>query len=78
MTGFGLFALTPAFIILAVAAMLAVIFHFKHKARLMRWQAAREGVDLEALRATAAALERRMATLESILDAEAPGWRDRT
>jgi phage shock protein B len=78
MTGFGLIALTPAFIILAVAAMLAVIFHFKHKARLMYREAAREGADLEALRATAVALERRMATLESILDAEAPGWRDRT
>ncbi len=68
----------PVFIILAVAVMLAVIFHYRHLARMARIQTRREDASLDELRETALALERRMATLERILDAEAPGWRERT
>jgi phage shock protein B len=75
--GVSIVALTPAFIILAVAVMLAVIFHYRHKARLISYEARREDASVAELRDLAATLERRMVTLERILDAEAPGWRER-
>ena len=52
---------------------------FRHEERKRRWKArdAMAGEDAEYFHRSLARLERRVKTLEAILDDEAPGWRKR-
>ena len=66
----------PLILLLAVVAPIWVIAHY-----VTRWRTAKTltGEDEKLLRAlwqNAAKMEQRIKTLERILDAEAPGWRD--
>ena len=74
---FGFF-FVPAILFIVVVLPIWLLLHF-----LTRWRASR-GLSTEDERMladlwkNARRLEERVATLETILDAEAPGWRTRT
>ena len=74
---FGFF-FVPAILFLVVVLPIWLLLHY-----LTRWRASR-GLSTEDERMladlwkNARRLEERVATLETILDAEAPGWRTRT
>ena len=77
MMSFGFF-FVPAILFIVVVLPLWLLLHY-----LTRWRASR-GLSTEDERMladlwkNARRLEERVATLETILDAEAPGWRTRT
>jgi phage shock protein B len=52
-----------------------ITFHYLYKFRSSKAMSARDVAAFDALSQTAARMEARMATLERLLDAEAPGWR---
>jgi phage shock protein B len=59
-----------------VVAPVWIIFHYVGKALSSRRLDARDAAAFEQLSQTAARMEQRMATLERILDAEVPDWRN--
>jgi len=52
-----------------------VVFHYRHKSQAGRQLSAKDAEAFDLLSQTAARMENRIAVLERILDAEAPGWR---
>ena len=70
-------------LILTVIIPLWIVFHYITRWKQMKGQELEEGkvaVDketLEGLSQTAKKLEGRVTNLETLLDAEAPGWRDK-
>lgn len=70
------FILTVLF--LTVVAPLWIIFHYVTKWRSQRGLSANDERLLADLWETANRLENRVQTLEKVLDAEAPQWRNRT
>ena len=73
----------PGIIFLLLVAPLWIIFHYTTVWKRIRAGSAGPGkvtvdrADLERMRDLAGQLERRIDSLETILDAEAPEWRDR-
>jgi len=74
----SLAVLQPALIAFMVIVMpLWIIFHYVYGHKRSRSLAVDDQQALIELRALAVDLEERIETLEKILDADAPGWRER-
>jgi len=79
----GSFSFIMMVLLLTIVVPLWIVFHYITRWKQMKNEEPGEGrivVDretLEDLAATATKLEDRVATLETLLDAEAPGWRDK-
>jgi len=73
----------PLIIFLSVVLPIWIIFHYATKWKQMKHAGAGEGQtvvdrkELKRLRQTAATLEERIDSLETILDAKAPEWRNK-
>jgi phage shock protein B len=64
-------------IFLTVVAPLWIIFHYRDRNRRNNALSAEESRAFDELTAIARRMETRIISLESVLDAEAPGWRGR-
>lgn len=71
------FIVTPTILFLIFVAPLWIIMHYRSKNRAEASLNASERSELERLATVAEAMRERVETLESILDAETPGWRKR-
>jgi phage shock protein B len=70
------FMSVPAILFMVIVAPLWLIFHYK---TLWKNQQTKDGADektVQEMRVMAERLEGRIANLEKLLDAEAPGWRE--
>ena len=67
----------PTVLVLIFVAPIWIIMHYRSKNRAKDSLTAGEHAELESLAATAASMRERIETLESILDAETPDWRQR-
>ena len=67
----------PTVLFLIFVAPIWIIMHYRSKNRAKDSLTAGEHAELENLAATAASMRERIETLESILDAETPDWRQR-
>ena len=67
----------PVVLFLAIVAPIWLVLHYRTKSRSQDQLSYDERLELEDLAGHAGKLTERIETLESILDAEAPGWRDR-
>jgi len=74
--GWGEFVIAVLFVTVVVP--LWIIFHYITKWRTSRGLSAEDERILSDLWESAGRMEARIAALEKILDAEAPGWRTRT
>ena len=73
----SVFLIVPLVVFLVVVAPLWIIMHYKAKAQVIDGLSAGERADLEEMMEVANKMAARIETLESILDVENPGWRDR-
>lgn len=69
--------LVPTFLFMVVVAPIWIVNHYRAKGRTNASLTEDERVELERLVNAAAGMRERIDTLESILDAETPGWRGR-
>lgn len=67
----------PTVLFMLVVAPIWIISHYRAKGRTNASLTEDERVELEQLVNAAAGMRERIETLESILDAETPGWRGR-
>ena len=67
----------PVVLFLAIVAPIWLVLHYRTKSRSQDQLSYDERLELEGLSQHAGKMTDRIETLESILDAEAPGWRDR-
>ena len=68
----------PTVVFLVIVAPLWLVLHYRSRHRARAFLDAQDRRDLEALLVDAEEMGRRIDTLEAILDAEAPGWRERS
>jgi len=69
--------MVPAILFLIFVAPVWLILHYRSKRQQAVGLSDSERSEIEQLGDTAERMADRIATLESILDVEAPGWRDR-
>ena len=69
--------LVPAILFMVVVAPLWLVMHYRSKRRAQRALSGEERAELERLTDLADRMGERIEILESILDAETPGWRRR-
>lgn len=62
---------------LVIVAPLWIIFHYRSKNKVVDGLSANERADLDEMIETADKMAARIETLESILDVESPGWREK-
>jgi phage shock protein B len=74
----GVFIFVLGIIFLVVVAPLWIVAHYLTRWRRSRKLSATDERSLGELYETARRMEARVAVLERVLDAEAPGWRTRT
>lgn len=74
----GMFAFILGIIFLVVVAPIWIVAHYLARWRRTRKLSAEDERSLGELYETARRMEGRIAALERVLDAEAPGWRTRT
>ena len=67
----------PIVVFLVVVAPIWIVFHYRSKARVVDGLSAGERADLDEMIETANKMAARIETLESILDVESPGWREK-
>lgn len=67
----------PVVIFLVVVAPIWITFHYKSKANVVNGLSASERAELSEMIDVANKMAARIETLESILDVESPGWRDK-
>ena len=72
------FVFVPTIVFIVVVLPLWLLLHYLTRWRASRGLSAEDERMLADLWKNARRLEERVATLETILDAEAPGWRTRT
>ena len=65
----------PMVLFLVIVAPIWIIMHYRTQRQRDEFSAKRDDMDNEELRAYAEKLEQRLEALETILDAEAHGWR---
>ena len=70
--------LAPTILFLIFVAPIWIIMHYRSKNRAKDSLSAGEHAELERLAENAESMRERIETLESILDAETPDWRQRT
>lgn len=69
--------MVPAILFLVFVAPVWLVLHYRSKRQQAVGLSEAERGELEELGITAERMSERIATLESILDVEAPGWRNR-
>lgn len=67
----------PTVVFLVVVAPLWIILHYKSKANVVHGLSNSERADLNEMIETASKMAARIETLESILDVESEGWREK-
>lgn len=67
----------PTVVFLTIVAPVWIFMHYRSKQRSQSALSDDERMDLETLTAQAERMVQRIETLESILDNETPGWRNR-
>jgi phage shock protein B len=67
----------PVVVFLVVVAPIWIVFHYKSKANVVNGLSASERADLEEMIEVANKMAARIETLESILDVDSPGWREK-
>ncbi len=67
----------PVVCFLVIVAPIWIIFHYKSKANVVDGLTASERAELEEMIEVANKMAARIETLESILDVESPGWREK-
>lgn len=77
MDGYAVAYFVPAVVFLAVVAPIWIFMHYRSKQQAQGALSEDERMELEALAAQAGRMTERIETLEAILDAETPDWRDR-
>ena len=77
MDGLSVLIFVPTLLFMVVVAPIWIINHYRAKGRTSAALTEDERVELERLVNAAAGMRERIDTLESILDAETPGWRGR-
>ncbi len=71
------FLLAPTIIFMVFVAPIWIFMHYRSKQKSQSSLSEAEREELETLAARAERMLERIETLESILDSETPGWRDR-
>ncbi len=66
----------PVVLFMVVVAPIWIIFHYKSKSNVVNGLSAVERAELEEMIEVANKMAARIETLESILDAESPDWRE--
>ena len=66
----------PIIVFMVIVAPLWIVFHYRSKTHLVNGLSAGERADLDEMLETANRMAARIETLESILDAESPTWRE--
>lgn len=77
MDGIAVALFVPTVVFLAVVAPIWIFMHYRSKQQAQGALSEEERLELEALAAQAGRMTERIETLEAILDAETPDWRDR-
>ncbi len=77
MEGVAVAFFVPVVIFLIVVAPIWIIFHYKSKANVVNGLSTSERADLDEMIEVANKMAARIETLESILDVESPGWREK-
>ncbi|MEK9823403.1 MAG: envelope stress response membrane protein PspB [Gammaproteobacteria bacterium] len=67
----------PVVCFLVIVAPIWIIFHYKSKSNVVDGLTASERAELEEMIEVANKMAARIETLESILDVESPGWREK-
>ena len=67
----------PTVIFLTIVAPVWIFMHYRSKQRAQGSLSEAERLELEALASQAERMAQRIETLEAILEAETPGWRER-
>lgn len=67
----------PTVIFLTIVAPVWIFMHYRSKQRAQGSLSEAERLELEALAGQAERMAQRIETLEAILEAETPGWRER-
>jgi phage shock protein B len=77
MEGVAVAFFVPVVVFLIVVAPIWIIFHYKSKANVVNGLSTSERADLDEMIEVANKMAARIETLESILDVESPGWREK-
>ena len=77
MEGIAVAFFVPVVVFLIVVAPIWIIFHYKSKANVVNGLSTSERADLDEMIEVANKMAARIETLESILDVESPGWREK-
>lgn len=77
MDGIAVALFVPAVVFLAVVAPIWIFMHYRSKQKAQGALSEEERLELETLAIQAGRMSERLETLESILDAETPDWRER-
>jgi phage shock protein B len=77
MDGVAVAFFVPTVVFLVIVAPLWIFLHYRSKQRSQSELSGDERHALESLGSRAESMAERIETLESILDAETPGWRER-
>ncbi len=77
MEGMVVAIFVPIVIFLVVVAPIWIVFHYRSKSSVVDGLSAGERADLDEMIETANKMAARIETLESILDVESPGWREK-
>ncbi|MBQ75634.1 MAG: envelope stress response membrane protein PspB [Gammaproteobacteria bacterium] len=77
MDGMAVAIFVPIVVFLVVVAPIWIVFHYRSKANVVDGLSAGERADLDEMIETANKMAARIETLESILDVESPGWREK-
>ncbi len=67
----------PLIVFLVVVAPIWLVLHYRSKRHTGQGLSAEDSAQLQALSDKAERMQERVITLEKILDAESPGWRQR-
>jgi len=77
MEGMVVAIFVPIVIFLVVVAPIWIVSHYRSKSRVVDGLSVGERADLDEMIETANKMAARIETLESILDVESPGWREK-
>ncbi len=67
----------PVVVFLVIVAPIWIVFHYRSKAKMVDGLSSSERVELNEMIDVANKMAARIETLESILDVESPGWREK-
>ncbi len=67
----------PTIVFMVVVAPIWIVSHYRSKGNVVHGLSNSERADLDEMMVTASKMAARIETLESILDVESPGWRDK-